>query len=85
MGSNLLTLDEAGERVKRSPRALRALIHSGRLPAALVGKSYVVDEGDLLALFRPVLRPRDGIVRGESPTMREQRQLARAGFADRRA
>jgi excisionase family DNA binding protein len=80
-----LSLDEAGERVRRSARALRALIHAGRLPAVKVGKSYVITEEDLLALFRPVLRPHMGIERGESPRSREARQLSQAGFVDRGA
>ena len=51
--SDLLTLDEAGVRFRRTPRALRALIYDGQLPASKVGRSFLVRLDDLLALFEP--------------------------------
>jgi excisionase family DNA binding protein len=77
-----LSLDEAGECVRRSPRALRALIHAGRLPAVKVGKSYVITEEDLHAVFRPVLRQPRTLGERLTPNQRVDRDLANGGFAD---
>ena len=85
INDRLLTLDEAGELVRRTPRALRALIHAGRLPATLVGRGYLVSVDDLEIVFAPKLHPRDVAQRGESPNTRAQRQLSQAGFIPRRA
>jgi excisionase family DNA binding protein len=64
-----------------SLRTGRALIASGRLPAAKIGREYFVDPSDVANLFKPVLRvPSADIVRGEGPTARENRQLAASGI-----
>ena len=78
----LLTLDEASARFRKSPRSLRAYIHAGMLPASKVGKSYLVSLSDLQALFRPVIHaPLASAGMRESPHDREVRQLARAGVS----
>ena len=81
--SEFLTLDEAGARVRRTPRALRALIHRGELPARKVGKGYVILESDLLALFAPVVRPPVERRARQSSTVRALEQLAAAGLVQR--
>lgn len=53
---HLLSLEEAGAKFRRTPRALRGYIHAGILPASKVGKSYLVSLDDLRALFEPRAR-----------------------------
>lgn len=73
-----LTADEAARYVRVTSRTIRSYIHAGRLPAAKVGKSYLIALGDLLALFAPTTRPVAVHARA-TPAQREARQVARAG------
>ena len=43
----LLTTDKAGEYLSLSRRTIREMIKSGRLPAAKIGKQYLIDEDDI--------------------------------------
>jgi len=78
---SLLPLEEALAPYRGvSVRSARALIASGRLPAAKVGRAYLVAPDDLARLLAPVLRAPVGAQRGEGPNARADRQLASAGF-----
>ena len=56
--SNLLTTQEASERLGVSARRVIALIEAGRLPASRFGKAYAIKEADLeLVAERTVGRP----------------------------
>lgn len=57
---NVLSTKEAARRTGYAARTLRQMIAAGTLPAALVGGSYVVAEGDLALVppYRPRGRPR---------------------------
>ena len=55
---NLLSTNEAAEKLNLSPIRIRQLIQSGRLPADKVGRDYVIKESDLkLVADRPTGRP----------------------------
>lgn len=55
MSRELLTVEEAAERLKMNPQTVRRWIRQGLLPAAKIGrKEWRIDEADLLpALARP--------------------------------
>jgi excisionase family DNA binding protein len=61
-------------------RQLLALIHSGRLPAARVGRAFLVSPADVANLFQPKLQPAPARKVRESETARVERQLANAGI-----
>ncbi len=54
----MLTTRQAADLLGVSPRRVRALIESGKLPARRVGRDWTVKRGDLDALERKVGRPR---------------------------
>lgn len=55
---NLIGTKEASEKLGVSQQRIQALIKSGRLPATLVGRDYVIKEEDLaLVANRKVGRP----------------------------
>lgn len=61
-------------------RTLRRLIRCGRLPAARVGRSYLVSPDDVAMLLRPVAR-RLGTERiRQGPAAREDAQLRLSGI-----
>ncbi len=42
-----LTTPEAAERLKVTPRRVRALIEAGKLPAKQYGRDWIINESDL--------------------------------------
>ncbi len=76
-----LTLPEAAQIYRTSARALRAKILAGRLPAAKVGRNYIVLRSDLESLFAPKLWPAPKPKGRESEGERIRRQLRNAGVA----
>jgi excisionase family DNA binding protein len=56
---DLISTQEAADRLGISPRRVQALIQAGRLAAFKVGRSYIIREADLEAVRdRPPGRPR---------------------------
>ena len=47
----MLTVPEVARRVGRDPETVRRWIRSGRLAARKIGTQYVIEEGDLDALY----------------------------------
>jgi excisionase family DNA binding protein len=78
----LVTLDAAASLIGGdvSPRKLIRLIAAGKLPAAKVGRGYLVDPRDVRALFTPKLRLPRAERERRSPKEREREQLAAAGI-----
>lgn len=61
MTDGLLTTRQAAKRLGISPRRVRALIASGRLPATKHGSAWAIQEKDLeLVKERPTGRPPKG-------------------------
>lgn len=55
----LISTSEAAEKLGVHITRVQVLIREGRLPAQKVGRTYVIDEGDLKRVEdRPVGRPR---------------------------
>ena len=55
---NVITVEEAGQRLGVSPSRIRALIYAGRLPAEKFGTNYAIKESSLkLVEHRPTGRP----------------------------
>jgi len=48
--NRLLTTDEAAARLSVTPRRVRAMIQSGRLPARRHGRAWIIFERDLAAV-----------------------------------
>ena len=46
-----LTANEAGKILKTSGAAVRAMIRAGQLPAAYIGRKWLIDPADLQAVF----------------------------------
>lgn len=52
MTSRTLTLDEAAELLKTTAETVSEAIHNGGLPAARIGRAYVLVEDDVIAWLR---------------------------------
>jgi excisionase family DNA binding protein len=78
---DLVTLDVAIARYRGvSLRTARNWIRDGKLLATKAGRSYLIAPSDLAALLRPVVRAPAERATRETPSEREERQLAAAGI-----
>jgi excisionase family DNA binding protein len=60
MGTKLLTIVEAADRLALRPGTIRKLIYQRRLPSVKLGRSVRLREEDLEALIRLGLHPLTG-------------------------
>lgn len=47
----LITAEEAAEILKVTPQTIRAYINKGKLPAAKIGRGYLIEVDDLLDFY----------------------------------
>jgi excisionase family DNA binding protein len=77
----LVTIDLVIRRYRGvNARMVRRWIHTGRLPAAKIGRAYLVSPADVAELLRPTLRPPVPRTTRETPTARAERLLAASGI-----
>ena len=66
--SDILTTQEAAQRLGVSTRRVIALIEAGRLPASRFGKAYAIQEADLaIVADRPTGRPAKDTAKQATP------------------